>query len=173
LWRDNPHLFGILHPNYETAFKISKADTSITGYLPQRALDSNSLLREVYRVHDIRGSDTFDGVLRESIPPNKQARLKQDLDMRDAEPRDKEIPHAVVAVQNNGVTGTNEVSSYYICGMMLTLNMICKEAHPSLYSRIFPYLPNYLHLSESGNPCTPEVVCPNAKRQTNGLRLSA
>ena len=99
MWKEEPSTFGALHPQYMRAFKVAQQDKKIKGILVPKALEANSLLQDIYRVHDIRGCDTFDGVLRETEPPRKRQRLLVDNE-EEANDAGSENPPSVVAIHN-------------------------------------------------------------------------
>lgn len=100
LWKDDPISFGILPAKYERAFEIALKDTTVKGLLRVNALEDNSLLQEVYRSRDIRGCDTFDGVLRETQPPQKRQRLQILDDEEEGNETGSEKPPSVVAIRS-------------------------------------------------------------------------
>jgi hypothetical protein len=103
LWRDDPSSCGILHANYQQAFQIALRDQAVKGFLRVKALEENSLLQEVYRAHDIRGCDIFDGVLREMNPPHKRQRLDLLDDEEETNETRSEKPPSVVAIHGAAV----------------------------------------------------------------------
>jgi hypothetical protein len=111
-WTDEPEMLGVLHPNFMLAYKEALQDKSIKGFLLQSALEEKSLLRDIYRVHDIRGCTDFDGVLRETTPPPKKNVQEYDLAPDDEDERDLKAeggvppgkePPSVVAVRKDVV----------------------------------------------------------------------
>jgi len=63
LWKEDPKLMGILPRNFMEAFRIAQSDRSVKGFLVPKALEKNSLLNAVYRVHYVKGAKVKDGKL--------------------------------------------------------------------------------------------------------------
>jgi len=123
LWRDNPHSCGLLHPNFMQAFKIGQKD--IKGTLQPKALQHNTLLKDIYLVTSNTGCDIYDGKLREQKAPLKREsyKLVGDGEEDGFQNNDEETPPSVVAVHS--------VVKY---GASLKETEICKE--PTLPSAV-------------------------------------
>lgn len=97
---------GVLPKGFLDAYKSAEEDKTVKGYLMPKALEENSLLNKMYRVHEVKGAKIKDGKLVKKEPPRPEP-IQPIIDVGDDNNRDEKLPRelSIVGIDNGTAAG--------------------------------------------------------------------